>query len=573
MRKKLLGIIICTLLIGITVLAATSNININGNWQWAKRAGGITTDYGYGIAVDGNGNTYITGVFEGPADFGTTTLTNPIDVFIAKLDTNGNWQWAKQVEGTWDDYGYDIAVDEYGNVYITGEFGGYGSGTADFGTTTLASQGRADIFVARLDTNGNWQWAKRAGGSWYDKGYGVSVDRDGNTYITGRFRYTADFGTTTLTSQGYLDVFIAKLDTNGNWQWAKQAGGTNYDIGRDVAVDDDGNIYITGGFNGTADFGPYSLTSKEGLYEDVFIAKLDTNGNWQWAIRAGGTSGDEGCGVAVDEDGNIYITGGFQGTADFGTTTLTSQGTADVFIAKLDTNGNWQWAKRAGGITYDNGYGVSMDSDRNTYITGFFEGIANFGTITLISQGWSDVFIAKLDTNGNWQWAIRAGGGGIDCGLGISVDTNGITYITGFFPDIADFGTIPLISQGDYDVFVAKCKNQPPNKPTCSYDRSSDELVVTATDPDENQVKYGIDWDKDENVDQWTALVDSGTEQRIDCGGKKGTVGVIAEDEHGAQSEIVSVTAKSKQYISRPFDFLQNYPRLLEILKCILLKL
>jgi hypothetical protein len=115
-------------------------------------------------------------------------------------------------------------------------------------------------------------------------------------------------------------------------------------------------------------------------------------------------------------------------------------------------------------------------------------------------------------------------------------------------------------------------QNQPPNRPACSYDRINDELVVTATDPDGDQVRYGVDWNNDVVIDQWTSLVPSGTEQRINCGGRQGTVSVFAEDEHGAQSPPTSVTPKSKQFVNKPFlDFLQNYPRLLEILRCILL--
>jgi hypothetical protein len=159
-----------------------------------------------------------------------------------------------------------------------------------------------------------WQWAKSAGGTSYDKGNSVAVHASGNNYIIGTFRDTATFGSTTLTSQGGYDVFVAKLSTNGAWQWAKSAGGSSDDRGRGVAVDTSGNTYITGYFHGTATFGSTTLTS-QGPPPDVFVAKLSTNGAWQWAKSAGGPNYDIGADVAVDASGNTYITGYFESTA------------------------------------------------------------------------------------------------------------------------------------------------------------------------------------------------------------------------------------------------------------------
>jgi hypothetical protein len=197
----------------------------------------------------------------------------------------------------------------------------------------------------------SWEWAVRAGGTFWDWGWGVAVDTSENLYITGEFRETATFGTTTLVSQGQREVFVAKLNTNGDWQWAKSAGGTNDDWGWGIAVDTKGNTYITGSFNGTATFGTTTLVSQG--ESDVFVAKLNANGDWQWAIKTGGTSYDGRGGVAVDTSGNVYITGYFFGSATFGPFTLVSQGYSDVFITKLDTDGVWQWAVRAGGTSPD----------------------------------------------------------------------------------------------------------------------------------------------------------------------------------------------------------------------------
>ncbi|MCK9610270.1 MAG: SBBP repeat-containing protein [Candidatus Cloacimonas sp.] len=445
-----------TFLLFILALCSVALFAQNEDWLWAKQAGGISGDKGYSIAVDAYGNSYITGYFRESATFGTTTLTSSSDygsdIFVAKMDINGNWLWAKQAGGKDYDDGYSIAVDANGNIYITGYF----RESATFGTTTLTSSGYyEDIFVAKLDINGNWLWAKQAGGTSHDDGYSIAVDAYGNSYVTGYFKSSScSFGTITLNSSGYEDIFVAKMDSNGNWMWAKQAGGTDYDFGYGIAVDSNGNSYITGGFEESATFGTTILTSSGG--SDIYVAKLDSNGNWLWAKKAGGTSDDGGYSIAVNDNGNSYVTGYFSESATFGTTTLTSSGDLDIFVAKLDSNGNWLWAKQAGGTGWDEGYSIAVDDNGNSYVTGYFRDIATFGTTTLTSYGFSDIFVAKLDSNGNWLWAKQVGGTSYDFGSGIVVDANGNSYVTGYFEESATFGTTTLTSSGYYDIFVAK---------------------------------------------------------------------------------------------------------------------
>ncbi len=401
--------------------------------------------------MDADGNIYITGNFEDTATFGSITLISQgyCDVFIAKIDTNGIWQWAQKAGGTGDDRGYGIAVDSNGNAYITGFF----SDTSYFGTTLLTSQGISDVFVAKINTNGVWQWAKSAGGTNNDYGWNIAVDVAGNPLITGDFIGTVVFGSTTLISQGE-DVFVAKLNTDGIWQWAKNGGGIYSDTGWGIISDENGNIYISGDFSGTATFGTTLLTTQG--YSDVLVAKLDTNGVWQWAQRGGGSGYDYGIGIDVDNNGNAYITGIFQDTGTFGATTLNSQGNYDVFVSKISTNGVWQWAEGAGGISYDYGRSIVLDGNKNSYITGDFNETATFGDITLTSQGSTDVFVAKLSFDGDWLWAKSAGGTNTDGGQGVSVDADWNIYITGEFWYIVTFGTTTLTSQGEGDVFVAK---------------------------------------------------------------------------------------------------------------------
>ncbi len=444
------------LLLFILVLSSILLFAQNVDWLWAKQAGGTSSDVSYNIAVDANGYSYVTGCFRGSATFGTTTLTSSgeADIFVAKLNSNGNWLWAKQVGGTNKDSGSGIAVDANGNSYVTGEF----SASATFGTTTLTSSGEADIFVAKLDSNGNWLWAKQAGGTSDDWSYGLAVDANGNSYVTGYFRSSATFGTTTLIFSGGDDIFVAKLDSNGNWLWAKQAGGTDWDEGKSIAVDANGNSYVTGYFRSSSiTFGTTTLTSIGS--GDIFVAKLDSNGNWLWAKQAGGAIEDDGNGIAVDDNGNSYVTGCFYSDSiTFGTITLTNNnnGDSDIFVAKLDSNGNWFWAKQAGGMSNDNGESIAIDANGNSYVTGSFVDSATFGTSTLTSSGYEDIFIAKLTSNGNWLWIKQAGGTYNDKGHSIAVDANGNCYVTGCFYSSATFGATTLTGSGDFDIFVAK---------------------------------------------------------------------------------------------------------------------
>ena len=439
-----------TFLFFILALCSVALFAQNEDWIWANQAGGTDLDWGESIAVDDNGNSYVTGRFYGSATFGTTTLTGSgdSDIFVAKLDINGNWLWAKQAGVTSDSYG--IAVDANGNSYVTGCF--YYS--AIFGTTTLTSSGGFDIFVAKLDSSGNWLWAKKAGGIDFACGYSIAVDANGNNYVTGVFGESATFDATTLTSSGGDDIFVAKIGHNGNWLWAKQAGGTNDDYGYSIAVDANGNNYVTGRFSGCATFGATTLTSSGG--DDIFVAKLDINGNWLWAKQAGGTDYDIVYSIAVDDNGNSYVTGYFWSSATFGATTLTSSGQYDIFVAKMDSNGNWLWAKQAGGTSSDRGYSIAVDDNGNSYVTGYFEESATFGATTLTSSGYEDIFVAKLNINGNWLWAKQAGGTSGDFGLSIAVDANGNSYVTGNFAESATFGTTTLTSSGYGDIFVAK---------------------------------------------------------------------------------------------------------------------
>ena len=449
MKRRIILLFTLLLMVNIVLIAQTPD------WQWATKAGGSYDDYGFGITIDNAGNTYVTGRFCGTANFGSYSITSngDSDIFVAKMDANGNWQWAIQAGGSDYDAGIGITIDDLGSAYVTGVF----QETSSFGLYSITSNGINDIFVAKMDANGNWQWAIQAGGSDYDAGIGITIDDLGSAYVTGYFCETATFGSYSLTSNGNQDIFVAKMDANGNWQWATKAGGSNYDGGDEITIADLGNIYVTGSFRETATFGSYSLTSN-GEY-DVFVAKMDADGNWQWATKAGGSDMDYGSAITIDDAGNTYVTGLFQETSSFGSYSITSNGEYDIFVAKMDASGNWQWATKAGGSDLDYGSAITIDDAENTYVTGVFQETSSFGSYSITSNGDSDIFVAKMDASGNWQWATKAGGSSYDHGYGITIDDAENTYVTGIFEETSTFGSYSLTSNGELDIFVAKLNN------------------------------------------------------------------------------------------------------------------
>ena len=536
---------IIVLFIGASILPCISGYDLtqkgtNGDivWSWAKSAGGTSSDFGIGCTLNSNGNIYVTGFFSGTATFGTSTLSSQgaEDVFVAKLDTNGGWQWAKCAGGTGSDKGAGIAVDPNGNIYVTGFF----SGTATFGTTTLTSQGAEDVFVAKLDTNGGWQWVKCAGGTGSDEGNGVSVGPGGNIYVTGYFSGPATFGSITLMGDVVhfsRDIFIAKISNTVDWQWAKC---NHYDMGPDeglgIAVNANGDTYTTA----------FMTDTIGGDYDYLLLIKLNTNGDEQWTKWiAEWSGGGHWRGVVLDSSSNPYITGFYNGTITVDGTTLTSKGADDVLVAKLSANGGWQWVISAGGPRDDEGVGVAVDSNGEIYLTGYFSSTATFGTITLTSHGAMDVFVAKLDTNGDWQWAKSAGGtSGDDSGQGVAVDSSGNIYVNGYFSGTATFGSITLTSQGNEDVFIAKLStDNPPSPPTIDGPISSKARIAhqwnfTSIDPNGDNISYYVDWG-DGTTYNWSLSYHSGEAMAQSHLYDKGTftIKAKAKDIYGHESD------------------------------------
>jgi hypothetical protein len=460
-----------------------ASYNANGNYLYAKAIEGMTRayrdDYVKSIAVDGSGNAYITGYFEGSPDFdpgaGTATLTTDgTNAFVLKLSVAGNYVWANQLgrysnKRLWDT-GYGIVVDASGNSFITGFF----SGTVDFdpgpGTAYVTSKGSEDIFIAKFDASGNYLFAKGIGGLFvkgidgipHDCGSGIALDDTGNVYVTGYFGGTADFdpgqGVVNLAT-GSRDFFFAKYDSLGNYIYAKNiggSGGSNDPRGPALAVTSRGEVYLTGSFYGTVDFDPGAGVANLTSARSCFIAKYDVSGNYVYAKEIGSTAYITPRGIGVDGSGNAFITGTLSGTADFdpgpGVVNITSSSPYDVFLAKYDPTGSYVYAKS---ISYSRAFGIAVDNSGNTFITGSFDGTPDFdpGPGVANMDGDDDCFIARYDASGNYVYAKSLRGSNDDLGFAIAVDGSGNAYAVGRQDGL---GFVAMYDAGGNNVYAKK---------------------------------------------------------------------------------------------------------------------
>jgi len=308
--------------------------------------------------------------------------------------------------------------------------------------------------------NGQSIWFQKAGGATNDEGYSISTDAAGNTYTTGYFSGTASFGVTSLTTAGISDAFVTKTTKNGNFLWAVQAGGIGSCRGLAIKADAAGNSYVTGYYYGTATFSGQTITSVG--QQDIFIAKYNTAGALVWVQSAGGPMADIGNAITIDNAGNVLVTGQFAGTANFGAFSLTSNtGNVNVFTTKLDANGNFLWANMGSGPHTDRGLGIGCDPAGNIYVTGQFTDTITFAN-THFSNLYDAIFLVKYNSAGAEQWFDMAGGGTLNIANGIAVDNSSNIYLTGNFTGTLSFfgaPTVTLTNKYTNRIFVAKYNN------------------------------------------------------------------------------------------------------------------
>ncbi len=339
------------------------------------------------------------------------TSAGGYDIFLTRITTDGSYVWTRTMGGPSSDIGNSVTVDGSGDLYVAGYFNGTvdfdpGEGT-EYHTSAAGSQ---DIFLTRIDADGSYGWTRTMGGTGSDRSNSVTVDSSGNLYVTGYFNGTVDFdpgeGTDFQTSAGGNDIFLTMIDTDGTYGWTGTVGGSGSDSGNSVTLDGSGNLYVTGHFNGAVDFDPGEgtdfQTSAGG--NDIFLTRINAVGTYGWTMTMGGSSNDYSNSVAVDGSGNLYVAGYFNGAADFdpgeGTDNHTSAGSIDIFLTRINADGSYGWTKTMGGSGGDYGQSVAVDGSGNAYVAGRFYSAVDFNpgpaTDYNFSAGSSDIFLSKF---------------------------------------------------------------------------------------------------------------------------------------------------------------------------------
>lgn len=381
--------------------------------------------------------------------------------------------WVNQFAGSQEMEVADMAIDGNGNFLLTG----YIIGTCDFDPSTnvyeLTSAGGFDAFVCKLNPTGQLIWAHTIGSTSSDSGNGIDVDSDGNVVVVGSFRNTVDFdpsaSTAELTSAGSGDAFVLKLDQDGNFLWVQRFGSFNSDDADAVVIDNNNNIIVAGGFQSTVDFDPGSGTQNltaTGSSVDAYFLRLTAAGDFSYAKRFGGSGSDAVRKLEVDADNYVYFAGHFSSTASFSpgsTLNITSAGSTDAVIGKLNSSGALFWAREFGGSQADSGFDIAIDATGNVYGVGYFRFLADFlpgsGVLQVVAEGESDAFAVKLNGSGSFQWMRKFGGIDFDYAECVELDPSENLVISGHFYGTSDFdpnenASALLTSVGGADIFI-----------------------------------------------------------------------------------------------------------------------
>lgn len=371
-----------------------SLIGNQGDFKTAVNAG----QYGMGdYCADSQGNIYHQRTFRDSVNIGGIKLTggDTYNSYIAKYNGSGEVTWALSIENG------DIKrmkAAPGGGVIVTGIF----YGTLKTKGVSATAVGQGDIFIAKFSGSGELEMLKNFGGAGVDQVSALAFDLGGNILVTGGFGESMNIGGIELNSGGSRsNIFVASFSSNGNANWAKQAGGAGYDYGSGICADRNNNVIITGGMQSPANFNGTNLSTGN----SIFVAKYSKNGKLLWANSFGDNSANRGNSVAADSYGNIYLCGVFGGTLKLGYLKLTPQKQLGSFITKLSADGYVAWAKRTDGAAQTR---LSVDVADHIYLSGIFVGTADLGGKILNSDtSYYSIFIARYDKDGNTQWAEK----------------------------------------------------------------------------------------------------------------------------------------------------------------------
>lgn len=490
-------------------------------WLWARTGGGPSaTDNCRGAACDAAGVTYITGDFTGTNCLLGGTLYNSAsvaaDAYVIRYLADGSPAWVRVFGGAGSESGVDIDTDSTGAAILTGTHGtpvlNCGTNPSGQTVTVTTSVGTRGVLVMKLNAAGQTEWASGFSGTGTAAGNEVSTGPSDEILVTGPF---AQNGGTTLTLPnsatltkvgGDQDVFVAKFNAAGAFQWGFGLNGDGHEEGRGISADAAGNVLVCGEFDGNLTLGT-NAHQTAGL-SDIFVAKYDASGAFLWSRKFGGTGADAGRGIDPAPDGGVYVSGEFTGAVTFDSFTLTAAGTTkDLFLIKLDTNGVVQWARSFGSASSDSGCEIESDAAGNIYCAGSAAtGLTFPGGVTLGSAGGSDQFVAKFHPNGTLLWARNGGGPGTDLNFALGLDPHGRVTVVGFYSGSATYGPETITASGtSIDFYAARLETDtaPPQPPVANFTASTTNgfapLAVTFTDQTGRGAPTSWAWDFDDN--------------------------------------------------------------------------
>lgn len=422
-----------------------------GKPMWTAHLGGPQADVGYALATDKEGNVVLVGFYQGTANLGGVPMTSAgqVDFFVAKYDTAGNAMWVRPFGGPGNDMATGVAIDLSGNVYVAGA----SDGALTIGGSSFGANGATGTFLFSLDPLGNVLSAKAYGGDSFGTLAKVAVSANGTIGLAGSYKGTIDFGGGPLTAaMGSYAGFVAEFDGGGNLSFANSLGTDSTTVAQGLAFKSDESVAVVGSFSGTGQFGTTTLTSVG--QNDVFVAAFDSAGNPLWAKSWGGITNDDGRGIAYDANGNLVVTGGFSSSVDFGGGAVTSKGGTDAFVMKLNASHTLAWVQTFGGTLTDEAVSAAVDTSGELLVGGLFESTVSLGSQTLTSAGDKDIFAIKMGSTGSTTWAKQFGSAEADEGVGVAFDAKGNAFVTGYFRTNVDFGTGMQSSAGDDDIFI-----------------------------------------------------------------------------------------------------------------------
>lgn len=490
-------------------------------WAWGTSLGSSGVESLTAMVSDPVGNLYVCGRFVNTVDFdpgpGSVAIAaNQVDTYILKLNAAGDLVWVKTIGGSGNQLVGNIALDPAGYLYVAG---GLLPTSIDVdpgpGSFLLNSSAGADFYLLKLDTAGLFVWAQAMGGPTSSEGpTDMVVDAAGNVNLCGMF-WGVDWdvdegpGTFLLSSNGTSgDAFTMRLDSAGNFLWANSVGGDAllFDGADGLAVDDDGNVFVTGFFNDTVDFdpGPGVFNIAEAGSGDVFLTKYNNFGDLVWARAVSGPLFEKAYDIALDPDANILLTGNYNTGTDFDPNAGVVVGNtspSDMFVLKLDSASNFQWVRTVdeNSIQPTKGLRVTADAQGDVYLAGWFEGTMDadpgVGTTTLSSAGEEDVLLMKLDASGPVLWATSMSGPDIDQPSDIAFGPAGSLYVAGNYDsETLTLGGIVLNNAGGPsstgDMFIARLDSTDLATGLIVMDPSGPE-VVAYPDPFEAHVVVG----------------------------------------------------------------------------------